>query len=65
MSIREGIAEYALISAFKDSRFRKIEAKELPLLECGCVLPAPRILPWAAVLTPSLRVSQDFVANRL
>ncbi|KAI9574984.1 alport syndrome [Boletus coccyginus] len=38
MPIRKGIAEYALISAFKDSRFRKIEAKELPLLECGVSL---------------------------
>ncbi|KAH7888039.1 alport syndrome [Phlebopus sp. FC_14] len=34
MAIRQGIAEYALISAFKDSRFRKIEGKELPSLEC-------------------------------
>ncbi|KAN0097755.1 AMMECR1 domain containing protein [Tylopilus felleus] len=38
MSMHEGIAEYALISAFKDSRFKKIEAKELPLLECGISL---------------------------
>ncbi|KAH0839635.1 hypothetical protein J3R83DRAFT_551 [Lanmaoa asiatica] len=38
MSIHEGIAEYALISAFKDSRFRKIEKRELPLLECGISL---------------------------
>ncbi|KAF8558981.1 hypothetical protein OG21DRAFT_1503435 [Imleria badia] len=38
MSIRQGIAEYALISAFKDSRFNKIAPKELPLLECGISL---------------------------
>ncbi|KIJ70452.1 hypothetical protein HYDPIDRAFT_143849 [Hydnomerulius pinastri MD-312] len=38
MPLREGIAEYALISAFKDSRFRKIEEKELPSLECGISL---------------------------
>jgi hypothetical protein len=37
MSLHEGIAEYALISAFKDTRFRKIEENELPLLECGFV----------------------------
>ncbi|EIW82501.1 alport syndrome [Coniophora puteana RWD-64-598 SS2] len=36
--LRDGIAEYALISAFKDSRFRKIEEKELPALECGVSL---------------------------
>lgn len=35
MPLREGLAEYALISAFKDSRFRKIERRELPSLECG------------------------------
>ncbi|KAK7470985.1 hypothetical protein VKT23_002399 [Stygiomarasmius scandens] len=32
--IHEGIAEYALISAFRDHRFRKIEKSELPTLEC-------------------------------
>ena len=35
LPIREGIAEYALISAFRDSRFRKIERHELESLECG------------------------------
>lgn len=41
MLIREGIAEYALISAFNDSRFKRIETRELSLLECGYVhLPA-------------------------
>lgn len=37
MPLRQGLAEYALISAFKDSRFRKIERRELPSLECGLV----------------------------
>ena len=35
MSIHEGIAEYALVSAFRDSRFRKIEKSELENLRCG------------------------------
>jgi len=34
----EGLAEYALISAFQDSRFRKIEEGELESLECGISL---------------------------
>ncbi|KAF8631184.1 hypothetical protein AX15_002519 [Amanita polypyramis BW_CC] len=34
LPLREGIAEYALISAFRDSRFRKISKSELPHLEC-------------------------------
>ncbi|KAF9224300.1 alport syndrome [Gyrodon lividus] len=38
LSLHEGIADYALISAFKDTRFRKIEEKELPSLECGISL---------------------------
>lgn len=38
MSIREGLAEYALISAFRDSRFNKIEEWELESLECGISL---------------------------
>ncbi|KAG1908128.1 alport syndrome [Suillus fuscotomentosus] len=38
MPLRQGLAEYALISAFKDSRFRKIERRELPSLECGISL---------------------------
>jgi len=35
---RQGLAEYALVSAFNDSRFRKIEERELPRLECGISL---------------------------
>lgn len=34
MPIREGIAEYALISAFEDSRFRPIQRSELEKLQC-------------------------------
>jgi hypothetical protein len=37
MPIRQGLAEYALISAFRDSRFRKIDKSELETLECGYV----------------------------
>ncbi|KAG6850158.1 hypothetical protein H0H93_000285 [Arthromyces matolae] len=36
LSLWDGIPEYALISAFKDSRFRKIDKSELESLEC-CV----------------------------
>ncbi|TFK73041.1 hypothetical protein BDN72DRAFT_835365 [Pluteus cervinus] len=38
MPLREGLAEYALISAFKDHRFRKIDKSELGSLECGISL---------------------------
>ncbi|KAL0063106.1 hypothetical protein AAF712_010014 [Marasmius tenuissimus] len=38
MPLHEGLAEYALISAFRDSRFRKIEKSELESLECGVSL---------------------------
>ncbi|KAF8741360.1 TRAPP trafficking subunit Trs65, partial [Rhizoctonia solani] len=34
MSLDDGIKEYALISAFRDHRFRPIEEKELRKLEC-------------------------------
>jgi len=34
MAIRAGIAEYALISAFEDSRFRPIKRSELESLQC-------------------------------
>jgi AMMECR1 domain-containing protein len=37
LSLHEGLAEYALVSAFRDSRFRKIEERELESLECGYV----------------------------
>lgn len=33
-ALHEGIAEYALISAFKDYRFNKITKGELDSLEC-------------------------------
>lgn len=38
LPLREGLAEYALISAFRDSRFRKIDKSELQSLECGISL---------------------------
>ncbi|KAI0091910.1 alport syndrome [Irpex rosettiformis] len=38
MPLREGIAEYALTSAFEDSRFNKIERWELENLECDVSL---------------------------
>lgn len=38
MPLIEGLAEYALISAFRDSRFRKIDSSELESLECGISL---------------------------
>lgn len=38
LPLHEGLAEYAIISAFRDSRFRKIEEWELNSLECGYVL---------------------------
>ncbi|KAH6915214.1 alport syndrome [Coprinopsis sp. MPI-PUGE-AT-0042] len=38
LPLHEGIAEYALISAFKDSRFRPIARSELESLECGISL---------------------------
>jgi len=34
MNIRSGIAEYALVSAFEDYRFRPIQRSELEKLEC-------------------------------
>ncbi|KAL5527780.1 hypothetical protein ACEPAG_6581 [Sanghuangporus baumii] len=37
-AVHEGLVEYALISAFKDSRFAPIEARELPNLECAISL---------------------------
>ncbi|OJT10186.1 hypothetical protein TRAPUB_13291 [Trametes pubescens] len=36
--LREGLAEYALTSAFRDHRFRKIEEWELETLECSVSL---------------------------
>ncbi|KAJ3484352.1 hypothetical protein NLI96_g5700 [Meripilus lineatus] len=38
LPLHEGLAEYAIISAFRDSRFRKIEEWELNSLECGISL---------------------------
>ncbi|TFK29262.1 alport syndrome [Coprinopsis marcescibilis] len=38
MPLHDGLAEYALVSAFKDSRFNKIERRELESLECSISL---------------------------
>jgi len=38
LPLHDGLAEYALISAFRDSRFRKIDKSELETLECGISL---------------------------
>ena len=39
--LSEGLAEYALISAFRDTRFRRIEEGELESLECAYVPSLP------------------------
>jgi AMMECR1 domain-containing protein len=39
--LRAGLGEYALLSAFRDHRFRRVELRELPSLECGCVILSP------------------------
>ncbi|KAI9448544.1 alport syndrome [Lactarius indigo] len=36
--LRTALKEYALISAFRDHRFQRIELRELPSLECGISL---------------------------
>ncbi|TEB35546.1 alport syndrome [Coprinellus micaceus] len=38
MPLHDGLAEYALIAAFNDSRFKKIQKSELESLECGISL---------------------------
>ncbi|TRM68475.1 AMMECR1 domain-containing protein [Schizophyllum amplum] len=38
LPLHEGVPEYALISAFRDHRFRKIDQSELSSLECGISL---------------------------
>ncbi|KAG8933393.1 hypothetical protein FRC02_011928 [Tulasnella sp. 418] len=51
LNIREGLQEYALISALNDSRFRPIQTNELRKLECGVSLltdfqDVPTYLDW-------------------
>ncbi|KAF8485296.1 AMMECR1 domain-containing protein [Russula ochroleuca] len=36
--LQSGLGEYALLSAFRDHRFRRVERRELPSLECGVSL---------------------------
>mmetsp|Transcript_172 Transcript_172/g.231 ORF Transcript_172/g.231 Transcript_172/m.231 type:complete len:200 (+) Transcript_172:76-675(+) len=38
LDIHDGLAEFALISAFKDTRFSPIEQSEIPRLECAVSL---------------------------
>ncbi|KAJ7283468.1 alport syndrome [Mycena rebaudengoi] len=38
LSLHDGLQEFALISAFRDHRFRKIDKSELPTLECAVSL---------------------------
>ena len=38
LPLHDGLSEYALISAFKDSRFKKIDKSELERLECAYVV---------------------------
>jgi uncharacterized protein (TIGR00296 family) len=38
LPLHEGLAEYALISAFRDTRFARIDSRELKSLECGVSL---------------------------
>ena len=51
MPLHDGLAEYALVSAFRDTRFHKIERSELERLQCGVSLltdfePAASYLDW-------------------
>ncbi|KAI9511261.1 alport syndrome [Russula earlei] len=36
--LRTGLEEYALLSAFRDHRFRRVDLRELPSLQCGVSL---------------------------
>lgn len=62
MPLHEGLAEYALVSAFRDSRFRKIEERELDTLECGYGSDVPLAFTHVE-LTRSF--VQDIAADRL
>lgn len=60
-ALHEGLAEYALISAFRDHRFRKIAKSELPTLECRCVNPAQRAVSESSFLgSYSISLLTDF-----
>jgi hypothetical protein len=50
MPLDQGLAEYALTSAFKDRRFSPIAKSELPRLECGCVSVTP-FFPFFLMIT--------------
>jgi AMMECR1 len=52
--LRAALEEYALLSAFRDHRFRRVELRELPSLECGCVPPTPKPFLLSFPTLPSL-----------
>ena len=60
MPIHEGIAEYALVSAFRDSRFRKIDKSELEDLRCGYVLSVLKTISNYYNLITSISLLTDF-----
>lgn len=60
MLLHDGLAKYALISAFEDSRFREISRSELPRLQCGwvfCCYYRSTIYTVRYILTASPRIS--------
>ncbi|KAF2661633.1 hypothetical protein K491DRAFT_619298 [Lophiostoma macrostomum CBS 122681] len=64
----DGLRSYALTSAFDDSRFPPITARELPTLECGVTLltdfePIASPLDWA-IGTHGLRISFTYHGRR-
>ena len=58
--LRAGLEEYALLSAFRDHRFRRVELRELPSLECGCVPP-----PHSSLLTSLPTVARTNARTRM
>lgn len=59
MPLHEGLAEYALIAAFNDSRFKKIQRSELESLECGCVPSHPHSLSFSTDKVPCCERTQS------
>ncbi|THH18013.1 hypothetical protein EW146_g2903 [Bondarzewia mesenterica] len=60
MPLHSGLAEYALISAFRDHRFRKIEKRELESLECGYLHPIRHSSSSPLLSTHSISLLTDF-----
>ncbi|KAI9772768.1 MAG: hypothetical protein M1839_002313 [Geoglossum umbratile] len=66
--LEHGLKNYALTSAFDDSRFLPITKRELPTLECGVTLltdfePAPTPMSWD-IGTHGLRISFTYHSKR-